>query len=140
MKIYWGWKDVPELAGLSRRERCKVARDGFLRFGRRIWQFWVGVLAMYVFAFLGAFGGAALRYGFGFSATVGYACAFIGLMVDLLMYSLLYYSVVLDRLRPHFRDYIAQRRADAQQLGKNVDDSPREGARPTPSFDFGSRL
>ena len=113
MKIYWGWKDVPELAGLSRSERRKVVRDCFSRFGFGFWQFWVGELAIFVFACLGGVTGVALRYGFGFSATVDYACAFIGLMIGLLVYSLIYYSVVLDRLRPRFRDYIAHRKVNA---------------------------
>jgi len=112
MKIYWGWKDVPELADLSRSERRKVVRDCFFRFGFGLW-FWLGELAIFVFAVLGMVGGVTLRYGFGLSATVDYACVFIGLMVGLLIYSLIYYSVVLDRLRPHFRDYIAQRKGHA---------------------------
>ena len=113
MKIYWGCKDVPELAGLTRGERRKVVRDCFLRFGFRLWQFWVGELAIFVFTVLGVDSGVTLRYGFGFSATIEYACVFIGLVVGLLIYALIYYSVVLDRLRPHFRDYIAQRRGHA---------------------------
>ena len=113
MRIYWGRKDVPELAGLSRSERRKVVRDCFFRFGFGLWQFWVSQLAVFVFAVLGIVTGVTLRYGFGFSATVEYACAFIGLVVGLLIYALIYYSVVLDRLRPHFRDYIAQRKGHA---------------------------
>ena len=61
MKIYWGWKDVPELAGLSRSERRKVMRDCFSRFGFGFWQFWVGELAIFVFACLGGVTGVALR-------------------------------------------------------------------------------
>jgi hypothetical protein len=107
MKIYWGWKDVPELAGLSRSERRKVVRDCFFRFGFGLWQFWVGQLAIVVFAVLGEVTGVTLRYGFGLPAGVDYACALVGGLIGLLIYSVLYYGVVTDRLRPHFRDYIA---------------------------------
>jgi len=113
MKIYCGWKDVPELAGLSRSERRKVVRDCIFRFGFGLWQFWVGQMAIFVFGVLGVETGVALRYGFGFSATVEYGCSVVGILIGLLIYSLIYYGVILDRLRPHFRDYIAQRKAHA---------------------------
>ena len=109
MKIYRGWKDVPELAGLSRSERRKVVRDCFFRFGFSLWQFWVGQLAILVFAALGELTGAALRYWFGLPAAIGYACGLVGVLTGCLIYCLLYFGVVMDRLRPHFRDYIAER-------------------------------
>jgi hypothetical protein len=114
MKIYWGWRNVPELAALSRRERCRVVRDCFLRFGFRLWQFWVGQLAILIFAVLGETVGILLRDSFGLSEAVESACGWVGLVIGCLVYSLFYFSVVMDRLRPHFRDYIAQRKAHAQ--------------------------
>jgi hypothetical protein len=113
MKIYWGWKDVPELAGLPRSERRKVVRDCFFRFGFGFWQFWVAVSAIYVLAFLGEATGLALRYEFGFPAVVDYACALVGELIGCAIYSVVYYGVLMDRLRPHFRDYIAQRKVHA---------------------------
>jgi hypothetical protein len=113
MKIYWSWKDVPELAGLPRSERRQVVRDCFFRFGLGLWQFWAGQLAIGVFAFLGAITGVVLHYEFGFPTVVDYACGLVGVLVGCLIYSVLYFGIVMDRLRPHFRDYIAQRKVHA---------------------------
>ena len=112
MKIYWGWKDVPELAGLSRSERRKVVRDCFFRFGFGLW-FWVGQLAILVFALLGEVTGVILCYGLGLPPAVNYACGLVGVLIGCLLYSVLYYGVVMDRLRPHFRNYIAQTKVHA---------------------------
>jgi hypothetical protein len=113
MKIYRGWKDVPELAGLSRSERRKVVRDCFLRFGFGLWQFWVGQLAILVFALVGSIIGFVLHDGFGLPSAVELACGLVGVLIGCSIYSLLYYGVVMDRLRPRFRDYIAERKAHA---------------------------
>ena len=107
MKIYHGFKDVPELAGLSRSERRKVLRACFFRYGFRDWPLWVALLAQFVFILAGDMTGVVLRYGFGYSETVDYACAFVGLKISATIYTLMYYSVVIDHLRPRFRDYIA---------------------------------
>jgi hypothetical protein len=108
MKIYHGLKDVPELAGLSRSERRKVVRDCFFRYGFSDWPFWVALLAEFIFILLGVLAGIALHYGFGFPAFADYTCRFVGLAIGATIYTLMYYSVVIDRLRPHFRDYIAE--------------------------------
>ena len=110
MKMYWRWRDVPELTALSRSQRRTVVRDCFFRFGFRLWQFWVGQLAIFVFAVLGAIVGVALRYGFGLPGAVELACGLAGVLIGCLIYSLLYFGVVMHRLRPHFRDYIAERK------------------------------
>jgi hypothetical protein len=107
MKIYWGWKDVPELAGLSPSERRKVVRDCFFKFGFGLW-FWVGQLAIFVFALLGEVTGVILCDGLGLPPAVYYACGLVGVLIGCLLYSVLYYAVVMERLRPHFRDYITQ--------------------------------
>jgi hypothetical protein len=113
MKIYWGCKNIPELAGLSRGERRKVVRDCFFRFGFSLWQFWVGQLAIFVFAVVGAIVGVTLHYGFGLPGAVEFACGLVGVLIGCLIYSLLYFGVVIDRLRPHFRDCIAERKSPA---------------------------
>ena len=113
MKIYCGWKDVPELAGLSPKERREVVRDCFSRYGFGLWQFWAGLLAIAVFGALGMAIGVTLQYGLGLSAVVHYACQFLGLMIGLLIYGLIYYSIVLERLRPHIRDYLARKKGQA---------------------------
>jgi uncharacterized membrane protein YccC len=88
-------------------------RDCFFRFGFGLWQFWVGQLAIGFFAFLGGITGVVLRYEFGFPAAVDYACGLVGVLIGCLIYSVLYFGVLMDRLRPHFRDYIAQRKVHA---------------------------
>ncbi len=107
MKIYWGFKDVPELAGLSRSARRKVVRACFFRFGYRQWPFWLGQLAIFVFVVLGETVGFILHDGLGFSEPIEYVCGLIGVLIGCLIYGLLYYSILMDRLRPHFREYIA---------------------------------
>jgi len=107
MKIYHGLKDVPELAGLSRSERRQVLRACFIRFGFSDWHWWLAASAELVFILLGGFVGIVLHYLFGFPAFVDYACKAAGLAMGLSIYGIIYYSVVIDRLRPRFRDYIA---------------------------------
>ena len=109
MKIYCGFKDVPELAGLSRTERRRVIRACFWKFGFGLWQWWAAFLVLWVFWSLGGLAGIIAEDVFGLSVAVCCACGLIGLMIGWLIYSLIYYSVVIDRLRPHFRDYIASR-------------------------------
>ena len=107
MKIYWGLKDVPELASLSRTQRRKVLRACFIEFGFSDWHFWVAFLVFFVFIVLGGLTGNVLHYGLGLPAIVDYACKLVGLIAGWLVYALTYYTVLIDRLRPHFRDYIA---------------------------------
>ena len=106
MKFYSGIKNVPELQGLSRAERRKVLRDCFFKHGFRLWQFWVGQLAIVVLAIMGDVVGVVLQYGYGFSDLVCFACGLVGVVMGCLIYSWIYYTVVIERLRPHFRDYL----------------------------------
>ncbi len=92
MKIYWRNKDIPELAGLSRMERFKMMQACYWKFGFRYWQCWVALLVFVALIVLEEAVGLALPY---ILITVG-----IG--------SQIYQSIVVDRLRPHFRDYIAE--------------------------------
>ncbi|HUJ09617.1 MAG TPA: hypothetical protein VL171_06280 [Verrucomicrobiae bacterium] len=106
MKIYRGWKDVPELAGLTRSQRRQVLRDCFFRFGFGLWQFWVGQLAILVFALSGDIIGLILEYAFGFPASIEWICGMAGVLIGCGIYSGIYYTVLMDKLRPHFREYL----------------------------------
>jgi hypothetical protein len=103
MKIHWRWRDIPELAGLSRSEQRKVVRDCFFRFGFRLWQFWAALAAMLVFAVSGKVAGLLLWDRFGLPEAVAYACTLAGVLIGCLIYYLVYFGVLMDRLRPHFR-------------------------------------
>jgi hypothetical protein len=103
MKIYWGYKDVPELAGLSRRERSKVVRTCLWKFGFRHWQSWLAWLVFLVIGELGLIIGDTLRHKFGQPSAVYYACGSVGVIIG----STIFHHVLTDQLRPHFRDYIA---------------------------------
>jgi hypothetical protein len=109
MKLYWRCKDVPELADLSRAQRRKVVRHCFFSYGLRDWHFWVAFLAEATCIIAGGIIGIILRYGFGFPAFVDYTCRAVGLLLGLSIYTVMYCGVITDRLRPHFRDYIAER-------------------------------
>jgi hypothetical protein len=109
VKVYWGFKDVPELANLSGTERRKVLRACF-RLAYRQWPFWVGQLAIFVFALLGDLIGLVLQYRFGFSEAVCYACGLAGVLTGCLIYTLVYYTILIDRLRPRFREYLGASR------------------------------
>ena len=106
MKVYWRLKDVPELQNLSRGERRRVLRNSFFWYGYRMWQFWVGQLAIIVFAIIGDLLAVVLRYGYGFPYAVCYPA---GLVVGLMGCAIFayYYTVVVERLRPRFREYQA---------------------------------
>jgi len=106
MKIYWGWKDVPELGGLSRSQRRKIVRDCLFKHGFGFWQFWIGLAAVPILSFLGAMAGVILESGFGFSTAVYYACGLLGCLIGCLIYGWVYYTVVFEKLRPHFREYL----------------------------------
>ena len=109
MKVYWRLKDVPELAGLSWTDRIRVGRACFFRFGFGLWQFWVACLLEFVFIILGGLA-ASLAYAFDLPRAVSYACGLVGVLTGCLIYGWIYSTVVIDRLRPHFRDYIAERK------------------------------
>ena len=104
MKIYWGYKDVPELAGLSRRERARVIRACFWKFGYRHRQCWWAMLVAAVIVALGSVIGDTLRYKFGQPDIAFYACASVGMIIGYTIY----FNVLIRQLGPHFRDYIAQ--------------------------------
>jgi len=104
MKIYWRYKDVPELAALSWREQRKVVRVCIWKFGFRHWQCWVVFLVCCLFIMFGVTAGVTLQYEFGFPLAVHLACNMIGLCIG----SMIYHNVLVKQLRPHFRDYIAK--------------------------------
>ena len=106
MKMYWRCKDVPELAELSRSERRKVVRNCFFNFGFRLWEFWIGQAAIFICGFLGMMVGVVLEYVFGFPYIVDFACRLIGVLIGCSIYTWIYCGVILEKLRPHFRDYL----------------------------------
>jgi hypothetical protein len=107
MKIYHGLKDVPELSGLSRPERRKVVRDCFAKVGFGLREFWLGQSAIFIFSALGWTADILLQDVFGFPRAIGLACLLAGVLTGCLIYGWIYYTVLLEKLRPHFRDYIA---------------------------------
>jgi hypothetical protein len=124
MKIYRGWKDVPELAGLSRSERRKVVRDCFAKVGFGLREFWFGQLAIFGFSALGGIGGIILQDAFGFPRAIELACLIAGVLVGCLIYGCIYYGAILEKLRPYFRDYLQIHRV-YQSDESNADTTPR---------------
>lgn len=59
MTIYWTMRSVPELAGLSRRERGRTWRRHVLS-GLKHWRARVGLLGMWGLMAVGIFAGSAL--------------------------------------------------------------------------------
>jgi uncharacterized membrane protein YjdF len=106
MKIYWGYKDVPELAGLSWRERGKVIRACYWKVAFRNRRCWVAMLVGVVIVVLAVVIGDTLRYEFGKPDYVAFACFMVGGMAG----QMIYRHVLIQQLRPHFRDYIAGRK------------------------------
>ena len=108
MKAYGGFKDVPELANLSCRQRWKVMRKArFSSFVLHQWPFWLGQSFILVCVLAGDFVGLILEYRFGYSERIHLACAFTGLVIGGWGYSLIYYSVLVERFRPRLREYLA---------------------------------
>ena len=59
MKIYWSLKSVPELAGMSKKERKVIWRRCYLKTFRN-WQTWLAIVACLVFAGIGNIWGRIL--------------------------------------------------------------------------------
>lgn len=103
MKIYWrGKADIPELAGLSWSQRFKVWQTCYWKFGFRDRKCRITLLIFITLIVLGVIAGDATRYLFGLPPIVQYICWFVGVEMGILIYR----SVLLERLRPHLRDYI----------------------------------
>ena len=108
MKFYKGFKDVPELANLSWRQRGKLMRKArFSSFVLHQWPFWLGQLVLVICVLAGDGIGLMLQYGFGLSEKIHYACALSGLVIGGWGYALIYYNVLVERFRPHLREYLA---------------------------------
>ena len=107
MKVYWGFKDVPELANLSRHQRREVLRACWRQFLYRQWLFWVGFTLIYFLGFVGAVIGLILQDKFGVSDWVGYACSVAGAIIGGLACKLIFYTILIERFRPHLREYLA---------------------------------
>jgi hypothetical protein len=106
VKIYLLAKQIPELANLSRSNRRKVWRHYYWNV-LGFWQFWVGQAALIVFAILGDITGLMLQDRLGFSDGVSLACALAGGLIGCLIDGWIFCTIVVERLRPRFRDYIA---------------------------------
>jgi hypothetical protein len=103
MRIYWRGKgDFPELAGLSLSQRFKAWQTCYWKFSFRYRQCRVALLVFVASIVLGVIVGDTLRYVFGLPSVVQYACWFIGAEAGILIYR----NVLIDRLRPHLRDYV----------------------------------
>ena len=107
MKVYRGFKDVPELANLSRHQRREVLRACFKRFAYREWSFWVGISLIYLLGFVGDLIGLILQDKFSVPDWVDYACFVTGTIIGGLTCTLIFYTVLIERFRPHLRGYLA---------------------------------
>ena len=106
MKIYWRAKDIPELAGLSRPERRQAWQHSYLQI-LCFWQFWIGQLAIFVFSVVGYVMGLILQERFGVSDGAAEACTLVGVVTGCLIDGWIYCTIVIDRLRPYLREFIA---------------------------------
>ncbi len=106
MKIYWHWSDVPELAGLSRAQRRQVVRNCFFQTGFGLWQFWLGQSAIFLCSVVGTTVGFALEDVFDFPVSVTVACGLAGVLIGCTVYGWIYYAIIVEELRPCFRDYL----------------------------------
>ena len=113
MRIYWRYKDVPELMALSRSERREIVRVCFWKFGFRHWQCWVALFVFYLYLVaLGTVAGIVAQCGLGLPELAIFACILIAVSIGSLIYS----SVSIGQLRPHFRDYIAERKSHVEPV------------------------
>src|SRR5258708_5633109 len=106
MKIYWGSRDIPELTGLSRLERFKAIQTCFWKFGFRDRQCWAALLGFIALVVLGVVVGITSQYMFHLPVVIYLACYLITGEIGVILYR----SVLIDRLRPHLRDYVEKRK------------------------------
>ena len=84
--------------------RCSKLAYGSLGFG--IGQCWAAQAVCCVFIALGVVAGIIAEYVFGLPVAVHWACNLVGVLTG----SLILRSVLVEQLRPHFRDYIAEKK------------------------------
>lgn len=107
MKVYRGFKDVPELAALSRQQRREVVQACWRPFIYREWSFWVGIFLIHFLGFVGVVIGLILQDQIGVSDWGLYACSVTGALIGGLACSLIFYTILIERFRPHLREYLA---------------------------------
>jgi uncharacterized membrane protein YeaQ/YmgE (transglycosylase-associated protein family) len=107
VRIYWGFKDVPELANLSRSQRRKVLRACFRKFAYHQWLYGVGISLIYLLGFVGDMIGLVLQDKFGFSDRFDEVCGIIGTIIGGLICMLIFYTILIERFRPYLREYLA---------------------------------
>ena len=106
MKIYWGGTEhIPELAGLSRTDRCNAWRTCYWKFIFRDRKCRMAILIACILAALGSIAGDTSRYVFGLASVIQYACWFIGAEIGFLIH----FNIVVGQLRPHLREYLANK-------------------------------
>ena len=108
MSVFCPLKDFPELASLSARQRMRVLRKArFTNFILHQKAFWVGLLVELVCVLTGDVIGIFLEYGYGAPEWVHFACAIIGLLIGVFLYSRFYYAVCIERFRPVLRNWLS---------------------------------
>lgn len=100
MKIYWTLKQIPELSGLSSKERGKRWRKAYKKSFRH-WETWLGVICLGLCAAAGSWVGDALNMRL-LGAGIGGACG-----------GLVFSQVTLSVVLQHYRDILL-----GCQLGK----------------------
>ena len=107
MKIYWTLKSVPELASLTRKQRCRVHEQCLRRhfwYAGPTWRSVVGYSA-FIFTVAGFVlaGESILRlFGVGHSFWTTVVCAFIGAVVGSFVIS----QIAISMLRPFYQEFI----------------------------------
>jgi len=99
MKIYWGTKDIPEIAGLPFEQQWEIWWACF-PMALRHWQTWFGFSILILGIVLGMTIRHFLPFGLGYPISV----------VVILGGAVIYYSMEVEQLRPYFREYLRRRR------------------------------
>src|SRR5437016_300037 len=101
MKIYWGTKNIPELAGLTWQQRGEIYWACWPHAFRH-WQTWIALLILVVSFIVGWIIMERLLAG-----------SWLVYCIFLIMYSIgvvVLYSVEAEQLRPYFREYLRRRK------------------------------
>ena len=109
MRIYWAWKSIPELAGLSKDERRRVLKaTGQKQF--RHWQVWAAFLAAWLVLYLLAdMALPALGDLIPFKVVrVAVSLVAMGLVVVFLR------QVMVHFMRPHIREQLQREQSQVQ--------------------------
>lgn len=107
MSIYWSLKNVPELAPLTRKQRCQVHEQCLQRYffraratSRSITAFLVAIFIASFFAFLGA----SIPSWFGISHGFWYIP--VGAMIGFAIGRFVLSRIAIPALRPFYHEFI----------------------------------